>query len=380
MSSSSSFKKIISSRFATPFKPRFGPGGRHSQSGITATVFGGTGFLGRYVIGQLGQRGSLVYVPYRGCEMEVRHLRQMFDHGQVGMMPFSPRDEASIYEAVKNSDLVINLIGKDYETKHLIPTRRSDGTLSNKNYTFEDTLVSIPQTIARISREAGVKAFIHMSALSADPNSKSRWARCKARGEEVVRQEFGDAIIIRPADVFGHEDRFLNYIGNAAEMFPVIPLTNYGRTKCQPVHSSDIGVAVNRIINGHREFAGKTFELAGPDVYTHRELVEFVTDLTTLRTDMLHVPFSFMAAASDLVNLTIEPFINRDHLIRLTEDNILTPSNSSDILNFDAVGLEPASMEDHAFDYLHRFRPGGHFRIVEGYYDTKEKEKIQASK
>jgi NADH dehydrogenase (ubiquinone) 1 alpha subcomplex subunit 9 len=141
-----------------------------------------------------GQRGSLVYIPYRGCEMEVRHLNQMFDHGQVGMMPFSPRDEASIYEAVKNSDLVINLIGKDYETKHLVPTRRADGSISNTNYGFEDTLVTIPQTIARISREAGVKSFIHMSALSANPNSKSKWARCKARGEEVVRQEFSDAV------------------------------------------------------------------------------------------------------------------------------------------------------------------------------------------
>mmetsp|Transcript_24733 Transcript_24733/g.41825 ORF Transcript_24733/g.41825 Transcript_24733/m.41825 type:complete len:378 (-) Transcript_24733:283-1416(-) len=376
----SSFKKMISSKFAAPFKPRYGPGGRHSQSGITATVFGGTGFLGRYVIGQLGQRGSLVYIPYRGCEMEVRHLNQMFDHGQVGMMPYSPRDEASIYEAVKNSDLVINLIGKDYETKHLVPTRRADGSISNTNYGYDDTLVNIPQTIARISREAGVKAFIHMSALSANPNSKSKWARCKARGEEVVRQEFSDAIIIRPSDVFGHEDKFLNYIGTASSILPFVPLTSYGQTLCQPVHSSDIGVAVNRIINGHKEFAGKTFELAGPDVYTHREVVEFVADLTTVRTDMLNVPYPILSMIAELIDYTIEPFINRDKLIRLTEDNILKPSNSPDVLNFDALDIVPASMEDHAFDYMHRFRPGGHFRLVEGYYDTNEKEKIQASK
>jgi len=381
MSTSSSFKKIISSKFAAPFKPRYGPGGRHSQSGITATVFGGTGFLGRYVIGQLGQRGSLVYIPFRGCEMEARHLKQMFDHGQVGMIPFSPRDEQSIYDSVNNSDVVINLIGKEYETKHLVPTRRSDGNITNTNYSFEDTLVNIPQTIARISREAGVKSFIHFSALSADHNSKSRWARCKARGEDVVRQEFSDAIIIRPADVFGHEDKFLNYIGTASSILPIVPMTGYGRTKCQPVHCSDIGVAVNRIINGHKEFAGKTFELAGPDVYTHREIVEFVADLTTVRTDMLNVPFPLLSLAAELVNFSIEPFITRDKLIRLTEDNILNTSSSSpDVLSFDDVGIKPASMEDHAFDYMHRFRPGGHFRLVEGYYDTSEKEKIQSSK
>ena len=129
--------------------------------------------------------------------MEVRHIKQMFDHGQVGIMPFSPRDEASIYEAVKNSDLVINLIGKDYETKHLVPTRRTNGSISRINYGFEETLITIPQTIARISREAGVQALIHFSALAANPNSQSRWARCKAKGEEVVRQEFSDAVRLR---------------------------------------------------------------------------------------------------------------------------------------------------------------------------------------
>lgn len=131
---------------------------------------------------------------------------------------------------------------------------------------------------------------------------------------------------------------------------------------------------------GHKEFAGKTFEFAGPDVYTHREVVEFVQDLTTLRTDMLNIPFPILAMVADVVNFTIEPFINRDKLQRLTEDNILEPSKSPDVLNFDAVGIVPASMEDHAFDYMHRFRPGGHFRLVEGYYDTKETEKIRADK
>lgn len=375
----SSFQKIISSKFAAPFKPRYGPGGRHSQSGITATVFGGTGFLGRYVVNELGRRGSLVYIPHRGCEMEVRHLRQMFDHGQLGLMPFSPRDEFSIHEAVKNSDLVINLIGKEYETKHLVPTRRTNGTISNINYSYEDTFVSIPQTIARISREAGVKALIHFSALSANPNSESRWSRCKARGEEAVRQEFNDAIIIRPADVFGPEDNFLNMIATRCEK-RIFPMTNYGQTKSQPVHSADIATAVNRIVNGHREFAGKTFELAGPDVYTHRELVEFVSDLTQLRPDMLNIPFPILSFVANLNNYNIAPIFNRDKLIRLMEDNVLKSTNSPDVLNFDAVGMEPASMEDHAFDYLHRFRPGGHFRLVEGYYDTSEKERVQASK
>ena len=108
--------------------------------------------------------------------------------------------------------------------------------------------------------------------------------------------------------------------------------------------------------------------------------MEFVADLTTLRPDMVNIPFPILGVASDLINLSIDPFINRDQLIRFTEDNVLKPASSSDILNFDAVDVTPASMEDHAFDYMHRFRPGGHFRLVEGYYDTNEQEKVQSSK
>lgn len=185
-------------------------------------------------------------------------------------MPFSPRDEQSIYEAVKNSDVVINLIGKDYETEHLVSSVRPDGSRSRINYSFEDTNVTTARTIARISKEAGVKGFIHMSAMAANLNSKSEWSRTKAKGETAVRLEFPEAvrqrqiisflestqfrmillqIIVRPATVFGPEDKFLNLVGSAVEHLPFLPMINKGRNRVQPVHCSDIGVAVNRIIN-----------------------------------------------------------------------------------------------------------------------------------
>lgn len=109
-------------------------------------------------------------------------------------MAYSPRDEESIIASIKNSDVVVNLIGKYYETKHLVPTRRADGSLSRINYSYEDVNVKIPETLARLSREAGVKSFIHMSALAADPESSSRWARTKAEGEAAVRQQFPEAV------------------------------------------------------------------------------------------------------------------------------------------------------------------------------------------
>lgn len=117
-------------------------------------------------------------------------------------MPFSPRDEESIKASMMHSDVVINLIGKDYETKHIVPTRRADGTLSRINYSFQDTNVTTAQTIARLAKEAGVKSFIHMSAIGADVNSPSKFMQTKALGEAAVRKEFPEAVIILFAFVY----------------------------------------------------------------------------------------------------------------------------------------------------------------------------------
>jgi NADH dehydrogenase (ubiquinone) 1 alpha subcomplex subunit 9 len=117
-------------------------------------------------------------------------------------MNFSPRDEESIVAALKNSDIVINLIGKHYETKHIVPTRRADGSLSRINYSFEDVHVKIPRTIARLAKEAGVKSFIHMSALAANLDSQSPWAQSKALGEIAVREEYPEAVRVRHKNVY----------------------------------------------------------------------------------------------------------------------------------------------------------------------------------
>eukprot|EP00602_Paraphysomonas_sp_CaronLab_P005535 CAMPEP_0185025088 /NCGR_PEP_ID=MMETSP1103-20130426/8182_1 /TAXON_ID=36769 /ORGANISM="Paraphysomonas bandaiensis, Strain Caron Lab Isolate" /LENGTH=381 /DNA_ID=CAMNT_0027558209 /DNA_START=57 /DNA_END=1202 /DNA_ORIENTATION=+ len=363
-------KAVYASKFASPFGKRFGPDGRHAVSGITATVFGAYGFVGQYVCNQLGGRGSTCFIPFRGCEMEVRSIRQMFDHGQLGFMPFSPRDENSIYEAVKNSDVVINLIGKDYETKHFVPRRLPNGKLTRKNYSFHDTHVSVPETIARISKESGVKSFIHMSALSANPDSLSEWNRSKAEGELAVRREFPESIIVRPATVFGPEDRFLNDIATSLLARPNFGLVNRGVNTVQPVFAVDVAVAVNRIINGWKDFEGKTFQLAGPDVYTYREVVEFVADITGRRVNMFDCPTVLHNLRAFLIDLGIEPIVNPDMIKRMSEDNILI--EDPNLLTFADLGMKPLSMEEESFNYLATYREGGHFKMVEGYYASDE--------
>ena len=114
----------------------------------------------------------------------------------MGLIPFSPRDDDSIRESLKNSDIVINLIGKHYETKHIVPTRRADGKLCRVNYDFDEVHCAIPQRLARLAKEAGVPSFVHVSALSADLESASKWSRSKAKGEIAVREAFPEAVII----------------------------------------------------------------------------------------------------------------------------------------------------------------------------------------
>ena len=192
------------------------------------------------------------------------------DLGVVAPVPFSPRDLDSIRRAVEGSDIVINLIGKDYETKHYLPWL--------VNYTFEDVHVKIPEAIARISLEAGVSCFIHQSALGADPHSLSEWSRTKAAGEAAVRAIIPGATIVRPADVFGPEDRFLNLFAQLHQRLPRVPLVEGGTARVQPLFVEDLAQAIFKIaLSEDPEFMlGQTYDLAGPEEYTHREVVEYV--------------------------------------------------------------------------------------------------------
>jgi NADH dehydrogenase (ubiquinone) 1 alpha subcomplex subunit 9 len=381
-----------------PFRGRYGLGGRSSNSGITATVFGAYGFVGRYFINELGACGSRVYVPFRGCEMEPRHLKPMFDLGQVracrflfglhtvtffipshshssplkyspqqlGLLPFSPRDHDSIREAIKNSDVVINMIGKHYETKHIVPTRRADGKLSRVNYSFDEVNNEIARTLAKLSKEAGVQSFIHMSALAADLESGSVWAQTKAKGEVAVREEFPNAIIVKPATIFGAEDRFLTWIAEACDRLPVFPLINGGKTLVQPVYSLDVGKALMTLVNNHSTYAGATVQLCGPAEYTYKEVVEFVTDVTTVKKPLVDVPESAALFAGRFIQETVTPILTEDHVAQLKEDVVAVEGSS--MLTMQDLGIEPQSMDKVAFDFLHRFRPGGHFTLVGGYH------------
>ena len=281
-------------------------------------------------------------------------------------MPFSPRDRESIFNSLKHSDVVVNMIGKHFETKHLAPKVQANGTVSRVNYDFEEVNIRIPETLAELAKAAGVKSMIHVSALAADEHSDSKWAWSKAMGEHAVRNKFPDAIIVKPATVFGAEDRFLNWIAETMSRSPYFPLLNEGSNILQPVAAEDVAKAIMTIIEHRGACAGRTFQLAGPAEYTYKEIAEFVGDVTTLNKTLIDVSEDQALMFGDALQSLINPVVTADGVRQMSTDVIA--KNDPSMLTFKNLSIKPQSMDKIAFDYLHRFRKGGHFTLVEGYH------------
>ncbi|XP_055383590.1 NADH dehydrogenase [ubiquinone] 1 alpha subcomplex subunit 9, mitochondrial [Condylostylus longicornis] len=280
-----------------------GTGGRSSFNGIVATVFGNSGFLGRYVCNKLGKIGTQLILPYRGDHGEVIRLKVCGDLGQVLFHFFHLNDEHSIREAVKYSNVVINLVGRDFETK---------------NFKFNDVHVDGARRIARICKEMGVERLIHVSALNADPYptphilpNGSGFLKSKFHGEEAVRSEFPEATIIRPSDMYGQEDRFLRYYAHIwRRQLRGMPLWYKGeRTIKQPVCVSDVAQAIVNCCKDP-DTAGKVYQAVGPKRYLLSELVDWFHRVMRkdekwwgyLRYDMRYDPtFTLKAKLTELI-------------------------------------------------------------------------------
>lgn len=251
-----------------------GKGGRCSFSGTIVTVFGATGFVGRHVVNRLGKEGSQIIVPYRGDSYNIMRLKPAGDLGQILFYPFNLRDEDSIRTAMKYSNVVINLVGRDFETK---------------NFTFSDVHADGARSIAKIAREMGVKKLIHVSALNANLDipayvikGGSGFLKSKALGELAVRQEFPDVIIVQPSDIFGHEDRFLRHFVTAWRRtgYTTVHLWKKGeKTVKQPVYVGDVA---RGIVNAIYDPAavGKTFQFVGPERYRLCDIVDYIYTFT----------------------------------------------------------------------------------------------------
>ncbi|KAG0142121.1 hypothetical protein CROQUDRAFT_662926 [Cronartium quercuum f. sp. fusiforme G11] len=319
-----------------------GPPGRHANAGQTVTVFGATGFLGRYLVHKLAKRGTQVIVPYRD-EDSKRHLRVMGDLGQIVPLEFDLSNETFIDDCLRHSDVVYNLIGREYETK---------------NYKFEDVFVTGAAKLAERARNAGVGRFIQLSHLNADVGSVSKYYRTKALGEQLVREIFPGATIVRPSTFFGPEDKFLNKMVTKPFTFKVNSLD----TQVRPVHVLDVAEALEMMSRAPSTI-GQTFELAGPRTYTYEELFEVLEALTLKSlTPTIGLPVWLLKLWCKTIDrLVWWPTLSEDEIVRRSIDDRETLSEGAH--GFEYFGIQPELVDHAAISYLRYYRSSSNFDL-----------------
>ncbi len=303
-----------------------------------AAILGGNGFIGRYVVKRLAERGDVLTVGGRRAA-SAKFLKLKGDVGQVGLVNMAIDDEALLPAFVANNDAVVNLVGILHE---------SGGQRFDRIHHVG------PAHLARLAREAGVARFVHISAIGADPRSTSAYARTKAAGEEAVRDAFPTATILRPSVVFGPEDQFFNRLATLAMISPVVPLIGGGETRFQPVYVGDVADAVVRCIDDSTT-AGRTYELGGPKVYSLRALTELLLAEIHRKRYLVDIPFGLASLQARLMSLLPNPPLTPDQVEMLKRDNIV----SAGALTLATLGIAPTPVEAILPTYLDRFRRGG---------------------
>ena len=318
-----------------------------AATGKLATVFGGSGFVGRQIVWSLARRDYRVRAAVRRPDL-AGYLQPMGVVGQVFGVQANLRFADSVVRAVEGAETVVNSVGI------LAPTGAQ---------TFQDVHVEGARRIAKAAREAGVQRLVHISAIGANKNSNSKYAVSKAEGEAVVLAEFPSAIIVRPSIVFGPEDQFFNRFAALARVSPVLPLVGGGRTKFQPVFSGDVGEAVANAVTGSGK-AGEVYELGGPQVVTFREILESTLQYSGRQKMLLSVPFWMMKLQALLtwpLPNAIRP-VTVDQLRLLKLDNVVSDAAKREDRTIAALGVpQPASIEAIVPQYLERFNPKGQY-------------------
>ena len=298
------------------------------------TIFGGDGFIGRYVCEYLFKKGVRVRVASRDPRNSY-FLQPLAQVGQFGFEKADITNADSVRNAVKSATSVINLVGVF-------------GRAMDKVH------VEGARTLAEAAREAGASAFVHISAINADPNSHSNSGRTKGEGEAAVRQAFPDAAIIRPSLVFGPEDDLTNRFAAMARL-PVLPVIAAGR-KFQPVYVRDVAKAIAMAALDPARFGGKTFEIGGPQVLSMVELHRAILAITGLDPEIFHMPDVLTGLIAKLGFLPGAP-ITRDQWLMLQRDNV--PAKGAPGLK--AFGIEPTPLAAVGPEWLGRFNRGGRF-------------------
>jgi uncharacterized protein YbjT (DUF2867 family) len=309
------------------------------------TVFGGSGFVGRSVVRALAKRDYRIRVAVRRPEL-AGHLQPLGKVGQIHAVQANLRYPASVEAAMRDSHVAINLVGILTESGA---------------QTFDAVQGKGPGAVARAAATAGAR-MVHVSAIGADENSLSRYARAKAAGEKAVLSAMPTATIMRPSVVFGPEDQFTNRFAGLAQISPMLPLIGGGLTKLQPVYVGDVATAIADAVDGKAK-PGAVYELGGPEVLTMREIMEIILSTVERRRMLVSLPFGlaklqamFLQFAPGALKLT------PDQVALLRSDNVVSDAAKAAGLTLEGMGIAADSLEAVAPQYLWRFRKTGQFQ------------------
>ncbi len=309
------------------------------------TVYGGSGFIGRHVVRALCRRGYRIRVAVRRPEL-ANHLQPLGRVGQVHAVQTNLRNAASVEAAARDAHALVNLVGILAE---------------GGRQKFDAVHTFGAEQVALAAANHGAR-LVHVSAIGADENSASRYARSKAAAEQHILAALPEAVIMRPSIVFGPEDDFFNRFASIARMSPMLPLIGGGHTRFQPVFVGDVAEAIAQAVEGNAR-GGATYELGGPEVRTFKELMQFV--LATIERKRLLLPLPFFAARMQAMALQFAPpplTLTPDQVELLHTDNVVSDAAKADGRTLAAFGIEPESIEAIVPSYLWRFRKSGQFR------------------
>jgi NADH dehydrogenase len=303
------------------------------------TIFGGSGFVGRHIVRALASEGWRIRVAVRHPNM-ANFLKPIGRVGQIQIVKADIEKEDQVADAVRGADTVVNLIGtfKRFNQLHVDAAGR----------------------IARLTKKAGASRFVHFSVIGASKNSPARYYRSKAEGEIKVREIFPAATIIRPSIIFGQDDSFFNRFAALIRLIPIFfPLFGSGTTRFQPVFVGDIAVGTRAILNS-LQTQGQTFEFAGPEIMTFRQVIEFVLKKIERTRILIPVPMALTKLNGAILQYFPCAALTLDQARMLETDNIM----SGTLPGLRDLGINPTAADAIATSYLWRFRKRGQFKAA----------------
>lgn len=306
-----------------------------------ATIFGGTGFLGKQIVKELANRGITVKVATRIPE-SAYFLKPCGEIGQIVPVQCNYSDPCSVRNAVKGSDFVVNCIGILFEKR--------------KHSKFARAHIDIPAMIAKACSDEDVQRFVHISALGCD-KSTSKYAKTKLEGESAILTNYPNATILRPSVIFGEDDKFFNMFAEMARFTPFLPLIGGGNTKFQPIYVGDVSeVTLKALTSNDDKYLGKIYQLGGPEIVTFKEIYEKLFKYTGRKRKLVNIPYWVAKIEACFLSFLPKPPLTRDQVESLKSDNIV----SDGALDIQLYGIKPKSLDLILPKYLKHYKSGGH--------------------